>query len=282
MNGSRTLAAGRLLTYFLFTCALLPVQIAAIATRTRLAEQVPMLYHRACCRIMGIDISVSGAPPHRRPTLLISNHSSYLDIIVLAALFPVCFVAKSEVAGWPFFGLLAKLQRTVFVDRRARNVGAHHGEIRRRLEAGDNLILFPEGTSSDGNRTLPFKSALFAAADLEIGGRPLAVQPVSITCTALDDLPIGRRYRPHYAWYGDMDLLPHLWAMAGLGRMRVQVAFHPPTTLAEAGSRKALAAQCWDVVSKSVDDANAGRQPAARVISRAPAPERVATADLNP
>ena len=282
MSGSRTLAAGRLLAYFLFTCAAVPVQLVAMTTRSRLAEQVPMLYHRVCCRIMGLDVSVSGAPAPSRPTLCVSNHSSYLDIIVLAALFPVSFVAKSEVAGWPFFGFLSKLQRTVFVDRRMRNVGAHHDQIRERLEAGDNLMLFPEGTSSDGNRTLPFKSALFAAAGLEIDGRPIPVQPVSITCISVDDLPMGRRFRPFYAWYGDMDLMPHLWSMAGLGRMRVSVTFHPPTTLPQAGSRKALASQCWDVVSQAVVDANAGRTAGPTAPAGSVPVDTVAVADLNP
>ncbi len=282
MTGSRTLAAGRLLVYFLFTCAAIPLQMAALATRSRLAERIPMLYHRACCRIMGLDVSVSGTLNTRRPTLFISNHSSYLDIIVLAALVPGCFVAKSEVAGWPFFGLLAKLQRTVFVDRRARNVGEHQDQIRDRLVAGDNLILFPEGTSSDGNRTLPFKSALFATAGGTIGDRPITVQPVSITCTSLDDMPIGRRFRPFYSWYGDMDLLPHLWGMAGLGRMTVAVRFHPTTTLPEAGSRKALAAHCWKVVAQSVEDANAGRMPVPALIDAAAPPDAMPVADLNP
>ena len=261
MSGSKVLATARLLIYFLFTCAAIPVQLAAIVSRSRLAEIVPVHYHRACCRIMGLDISASGTPSVSRPTLFICNHSSYLDILVLGALIPGYFVTKSEVANWPFFGVLAKLQRTVFVDRRARNAGAHQDRLRQRLEAGDNLILFPEGTSSDGNRTLPFKSALFAAAGLSVGGRPVRVQPVSITCTALDGLPLGRRFRPVYAWYGDMDLAPHLWNMAGLGRLKVAVAFHPPTTLKDAGSRKMLAARCWGVVSAAVVDANAGRRP---------------------
>ena len=282
MSGSKALAASRLLAYFLFTCAALPGQVAALALRSRMAERIPMTYHRICCRIMGLDISAAGTASHRRPTLFICNHSSYLDIMVLGALVPGCFVAKTEVAGWPFFGLLAKLQRTVFVDRRQRNAGAHHDQLRRRLEAGDNLILFPEGTSSDGIRTLPFKSALFAAAGIEVGDRPIAVQPVSITCTALDGMPIGRRFRPFYAWYGDMDLLPHLWGMAGLGRLKVAVAFHPPTTLGEAGSRKALAERCWSVVSAAVTDANAGRPalPAPAAIAARARP--AANPDLNP
>lgn len=259
MSGSRLLALARLLAYFLFTCALIPLQAILLVVRTPLAERLPQIYHRICCRIIGLEISAFGHICESRPTLFICNHSSYLDIMVLGALIRGSFVAKAEVARWPFFGLLAKLQRTVFVDRRTRNAGAHHGRLRQRLAAGDRLILFPEGTSSDGNRTLPFKSALFAAAGTSVGDRPVTVQPVSITCTALDGMPLGRRFRSIYAWYGDMHLLPHLWSLVGLGRLTVVVAFHAPTTLAEMGSRKALATRCWETVAAGVVDANAGR-----------------------
>src|SRR3546814_4926008 len=95
----------------------------------------------------------------------------------------------------------------------------------RRLEAGDDLVLFPEGTSGDGNRVLAFKSALFSVAERRPQGEPLTVQPVSIAYTRLDGLPLGRYLRPFFAWYGDMELGPHLWHAIGLGRVTVMVEF---------------------------------------------------------
>ena len=196
------------------------------------------------------------------PTLFVSNHLSYLDIEVLGSLIPGSFVAKTEVGTWPFFGALARLQRTVFVDRNRRgSADAQRDSLQSRLEAGDNLVLFPEGTSSDGNRTLPFKSALFAAAGLRIDGKPLTVQPVSLACTTLDGIPLGRRLRPIYAWYGDMDLVPHLWNVVKQGQLRITVIFHPPVTLETVRSRKALADHCWRAIAAGVSDANAGRLP---------------------
>ena len=259
---SRTwLAVLRLTAFGAVTLVAAPLQVIALALRIPLRETVPQAYHRLCCRLMGLRLEVMGTPSLTKPTLFIANHSSYLDIPVLGALIRGSFVAKTEVAGWPVFGWLAKLQRTVFVERKPRRVRDQTNTMLARLKAADSLVLFPEGTSSDGNRTLPFKSGLFAVANLAVDGEALTVQPVSITCTRLDGIPLGRRMRGFYAWYGDMDMLPHLWRMAGLGRLTVAVVFHPPVTADAAGSRKALARLCYEHVSAGVAAANAGRQP---------------------
>lgn len=257
--GSIPLALLRCAAYLALTLPLLPVQALLVAARSPLRLRLPLAYHRLCTRLLGLDLEVIGAPTGQRPALFVSNHSSYLDIVVLGALIPGSFVAKSEVGSWPFFGLLAKLQRTVFIDRKARNAAAHRDDMRGRLEAGDALILFPEGTSSDGNRTLPFKTALFSVASLRVGDRPLAVQPVSVTARTLDGMPLGRALRPFYAWYGDMNLVTHLGRMIGLGRIGVRVEFHPPVTIDGFGSRKALADHCWRAVSRGVSEAVSGR-----------------------
>jgi 1-acyl-sn-glycerol-3-phosphate acyltransferase len=238
----------------------MPVQWAVLkAGWSSAGLALPLVYHRVCCRILGLHIDVRGVRSAVRPTLFIANHLSYLDIEVLGALIPGSFVAKMEVGGWPFFGSLARLQRTVFVDRRIGSAGRQRDDIRDRLAAGGNLVLFPEGTSTDGNRTLPFKSALFAVADIEIDGRALMVQPVSLACTAMDGIPLGRRLRSVYAWYGDMELGPHLWTMLKQGRVTVTVIFHPPVTVRSFGSRKALAEHCGRMVAAGLSAANAGR-----------------------
>lgn len=258
--GSSLLGIARIVAYLALTLPLLPLQAALAALRSPLRRRLPVAYHRTCCRLLGLAIEMAGRPTTDRPALFVSNHSSYLDIVVLGALIPGSFVAKTEVGSWPLFGLLAKLQQTVFVDRKARNAASHRDDMRARLAAGDGLILFPEGTSSDGNRTLPFKTALFSVANLRTGNdRPLLVQPVSVTATALDGIPLGWGLRSLYAWYGDMDLLPHLWRMVRLGRLTVRVEFHEPVTIDAFPSRKALADHCWRAVSAGVARAVAGR-----------------------
>jgi len=242
--GSPTLRLARLALYCAWTAGLMPVQLAGLVLRRRWTSTLPVFYHRWCCRILGFRIQVIGTPTSERPVLYAANHISYTDITVLGSVIPGSFIAKSEVARWPFFGWLAKLQRSVFVDRRVRSTVAQRELIGKRLADGDALILFPEGTSGDGNRVRPFKSALFSAAQQGEGIPLVIVQPVSLAYTRLDGIPIGRLYRPFFAWYGALDLAPHLWSMVGLGTVEVVVEFHPPTFFRDCGSRKALAKYC--------------------------------------
>ncbi len=251
-----------LLPYLLYTWFLMPVQALLVATGSRWAERLPIYYHRGVCWLFGLDIEVRGRPDRARPTLFVANHCSYIDIEVFSSLMPVSFIAKSEVKRWPLFGSLARLQRTVFVDRKRGSTAGQRDEIAARLAVGDNLMLFPEGTSDDGNRTLPFYSALFSVAERRLSGnRPLPVQPVSIAYTELNGFPVGRALRPLLAWYGDMELAPHLWHFAGLGRVKVVVEFHESVTIDQFSSRKALSEHCRAKIAKGMADAISGRLP---------------------
>lgn len=240
----------------------MPLQAIAVACRLRLARSLPRFYHRMIARIMGFDVVVSGMPVEAPPVLFVGNHVSYLDITVLGSVVETSFIAKAEIAAWPLFGWLAKLQRSVFVERRSARAGAQRDEIAERLAAGDSLVLFPEGTSDDGVHVLPFRTALFGVAEREVAGRPLTVQPFSIAYTRLHGVPIGREWQPVYAWYGDMDLPSHLWRVLGLGRARIDLMFHPPVTLPAFASRKALADHCFAAVRDGVLRAHAGVLPA--------------------
>jgi 1-acyl-sn-glycerol-3-phosphate acyltransferase len=256
---SPTLGLARLALYFAWTLSLMPAQAAGLALRRSWTRTLPVFYHRWCCRILGFRIQVIGTPTAKRPVLFAANHISYTDITILGSLIPGSFVAKAEVAKWPFFGWLAKLQRSVFVDRQMRSTASQRDAIGERLAGGDALILFAEGTSGDGNRVLPFKSALFAAAQRGMGFPPVIVQPVSLAYVRLDGIPIRRLYRPFFAWYGAVDLAPHMWSMVGLGTVDVVVQFHPPAFLADCGSRKALAGYCHARVAGGLVGALFGR-----------------------
>lgn len=259
--GSFGRALFRLLPYAAWTVLLLPIQIFAVICWPRLARALPRWYHHTVCHLFGIEVRVLGEINDRRPTLFAANHVSYLDIMVLGSLIEGSFVAKAEVGKWPIFGLLAKLQRTVFVDRRAASVRTQRSMLLARLEAHDNLILFPEATSHDGMRVRPFKSALLSAAAIRTDRGALPVQPVSIAYTRLDGIPLGRALRPLVAWYGDMTIGGHMWSLLGLGRLTVEVRFHPPVTLDAFESRKQLTEYCFDKVSHGMAASNAGRAP---------------------
>jgi len=272
--GSSSLGLARLALYLAWTASLLPVQVVGLALGCRWTSTLPVFYHRCCCRIFGLQIRVIGSPTAGRPVLFASNHVSYTDITVLGSVIPGSFIAKAEVADWPFFGWLAKLQRSVFVDRQARSAAKQRDAIGDRLAGGEALILFPEGTSGDGNRVLPFKSALFGATQRGTELPRVIVQPVSVAYTRLDGIPIGRLYRPFFAWYGAANLAPHMWSMIGLGTVEVVVQFHSPTTFADWGTRKALATYCHARVSGGVAAALFGRPQ--------PMPEPPKTAARDP
>ncbi len=255
---TRVISILKLTVFAGFTIPLMPVQLLLILLRLPVGRWLPVYVHRVYCWILGLKVECHGTPSAHRPVLFVSNHTSWIDIVVLSSVIPVSFIAKHEVAGWPFFGWLAKLQRTVFVERRLARTVEHRDEIQSRLAAGDSLVLFPEGTSNDGNRVLPFKSAFFAVAERAPAGS-LVVQPVSIAYTRLDGIPMGRRLRHLFAWYGDMELAPHLWTVLGVGRGTVEVRFHPPAPLDEIANRKALAAYCYDQVRDGVVEALTGR-----------------------
>ncbi len=228
----------------LVSLVLIPLQWLSIRLGLRSQEILPRIWHKVAGRLVGIKVRQIGHPSPDRPLLITANHASWVDITVLGSLIPLSFIAKSEVSGWPIFGLLAKLQRTVFVNRTRRTeTGQAADEIAERMAAGDAMVLFAEGTSNDGNCVLPFRSALLGAATRALGdedGSTVWVQPLSIAYQGFYGLPMGRAHRPHVAWYGDMELPGHLWGIFTRGALDVIVTWGEPVLVDKATDRKAL------------------------------------------
>jgi lyso-ornithine lipid O-acyltransferase len=213
----------------LVTLVLLPVQLLALWRDWPLRRRLPRTWHRIACYLLGIRIRQHGRLESRRPLMLAANHASWKDILVLGAVADVVFIAKAEVAGWPVFGLLAKLQKTIFVVReQKRKAGEQVNEIAERLAAREVVVLFPEGTTSDGNRLLEVKSSLFGAAAAAVSSAPegvVYVQPVSIAYTGLYGMPMGRYHRPIAAWPGDIEMVPHLKGVLKAQALDVDIDF---------------------------------------------------------
>ena len=258
---SRLRAAFIVAAFLAITSVGMPVQWLFLKLRWSAARTFPHRYHRLVAALFGMHIKVAGEPVSGEGVLMVANHTSWLDIVIFSAAAPISFIAKSEVASWPFFGTLARLQRTVFVERQRRSsTGQTRDVIRDRLLAGDALVLFPEGTSHDGNTVLPFKSALLGAAEARLaGGQHVKVQPISVAFTGLHGVPMGRENRPLFAWYGDMEMVPHLWEALLAGPLDVVVQFHEPLSL-DRMDRKSLAARAQKIVQAGQAQALAGRQ----------------------
>jgi 1-acyl-sn-glycerol-3-phosphate acyltransferase len=249
------------------TIVLLPFQWIAVKLGFGLQRRIPQLYHRMVCKLVGVKISVVGQRSADTPLMIVSNHVSWLDISVITASAPVVFIAKQEVAGWPIFGLLAKLQRTVFVNRNHRHKTADvNAEIARRLAGGDPVVLFGEGTSSDGNRVLEFRSALIGATREAVAQAEhvtrVYIQPLSIAYTGMLGLPLGRQHRPLIAWYGDFELAPHLAEVLRRGSIDVTLTWGAPIPVDETSDRKATTRTLENEVRRMTSLALCGR-PAA-------------------
>jgi 1-acyl-sn-glycerol-3-phosphate acyltransferase len=256
----------------LVTFPLMPVQWAAIKLDWPLRRRIPVFYHRMMCRLLGIRVRNIGAPIDARPLLIVANHSSWMDISILTSLTPVIFVAKSEIARWPLFGLLAKLQRTVFVERdRRQKTGEVNAEIARRLAEGDPVLLFGEGTAGDGNRVMPFRSALIGAARDAIAASEHAsqvwIQPVSLAYVSQHGIPFGRHLRPRAAWYGKTSLVPHLKRVARQGAIDVVVTWGEPIRYDADTDRKALTKLLESSVRAFTIAALRGVAPAPRTVA---------------
>lgn len=251
---------------------LIPVQWLAVRIDLGVAKRIPLILHRLMIRLVGAHVAVIGDPSASRPLLLCANHVSWLDISVLGSLFPLSFIAKAEVGQWPVFGLFARLSRTIFVDRTRRSATADtNAEIADRLKSGDTLVLFAEGTSSDGNRVLPFRASLLGGARNAMTGaaREVLIQPVAIAYRGYRGLPMGRDRRPLYCWYGDMELVPHLLGVLADGAIDIEVHFGRPVAVDGAFERKRMARELEGACRAMLVEALTGRTPTA-IASGAP------------
>jgi 1-acyl-sn-glycerol-3-phosphate acyltransferase len=256
-------AWGRLFVFGALTVILMPVQALSVLFRWPSRRWIPVKYHRALCVLLGVRVNVIGVCAQRRPLLIIANHSSWLDIVIISAAAPVIFVAKREVASWPFFGLLAKLQRSVFVDRQRRHkTGEVNAEIAQRLLDGDPVVLFGEGTSSDGNRVLPFRTALIGSAHTALNAANVGhvtMQPLSLVYVGRYGLPFGRVERRTLAWYGGIDLWPHLMNVLRRGAIDVILTWGEPVAYDAETDRKQIAVAMETTVRRNAAAARRGQ-----------------------
>ena len=211
---------------------------------------VPWFFQRGIKNSFGIKTVVEGRPARDRQTIYVSNHLSYLDIPLIGSYVFGSFVARGDLSGWPLFGYMSKMQQTIFISRERGDAAEGKNQLEKQLKEGKNLIIFAEGTSSDGSAVLPFKSSLFGLAMEKPAGNPLQVQPITISLLEVDGRPATcGAVRDLYAWHGDMDLVPHIRQFAKLRGAKLKVTFHPPRDAASYTDRKKLCQDCYDDVA---------------------------------
>jgi 1-acyl-sn-glycerol-3-phosphate acyltransferase len=219
-------------------------------TKGHFAYIYPRAYHAFLCRVFGIRVIVDGDIATGKNLVYVGNHISYLDIEALGSILHGSFVAKKEVESWPFFGLMGKMQRTMYISRNPADAPRETKAMMERMEEGIPLIIFPEGTSSDGTRILPFKSSFFEI----FLNKDIRIQPFTISVVEFDGRKVDNQtLRDCYAWYGDMTLTPHLWNFAkGKGAI-LKITFQEPIPSSAFENRKMLSAAAHESVSRGLD-----------------------------
>jgi lyso-ornithine lipid O-acyltransferase len=221
---------------------------------------LPLLFFRCLLKVFGVRLKIAGPRP-LPGTLLVANHVSWFDILAIGAIMPLSFVAKSDVKGWPFLGQLSGLQRTVYVDRRRGRHNKTDGDaLTERLVDGDTMVIFAEGTNSDGIKVLPFKSTLFAGVErlAKADGQRPPVQAMSLAYSRLHDMAMGRRQRLGYAWLGEVGLASHFLFMLASGPITFELMFHEPLPETMKSQRKQMARALQAQVAGGLEDMRYG------------------------
>ncbi|MBV9064364.1 MAG: 1-acyl-sn-glycerol-3-phosphate acyltransferase [Methylobacteriaceae bacterium] len=260
LRGILALAGFALLVLFA-----LPLQWLARRCNWPLQHRLPLLFCRVTCGLLGIRPRFHGRTSGRSPHMIVPNHVSWTDVLVLGCRqAPLRFVAKSEVAGWPLFGAIARLTGTVFLERqRRRSILRVNGALSHHLGAGEDVVVFAEATTGDGSRLKRFKAPHFAALHDFLSSRPqepyATVTPVGMAYVRRHGLPLGRHGRAEVAWYGDSALLPHLWMLVTRGGIDCEVTYGAPIRFHRDSDRKAVARDTEAAVRALVNGSLTGR-----------------------
>jgi 1-acyl-sn-glycerol-3-phosphate acyltransferase len=240
-----------------------PLQQLARRRGWGISDQIPPFFARTICALLGLRVRFEGAGLGPKPRMIVVNHVSWSDILVLASRETPCFVAKSEVANWPLLGAFARVQDTIFVRRDSRTeVPRVNAAMAEKMVAGEDVLLFGEGTSSDGAGVLSFKPSHFAAARDVFRLFPetaeVTIQPAAITYTHARGKPLDEKGRRTLAWFGDADLAPHIWLLLKNAPVDCVVGFGVPLAFKADSDRKAMALETEQRV-RALAEAQIGR-----------------------
>ena len=238
-----------LLKFVIFGTLVVPLIITSFFGRgflPLLDKWFPLIFHKLLIWLLSVKIKYEGNKQKSKEcNLYVCNHISYLDIPILGSLTPLRFVAKSEVKDWPIFGFLSKLARTVYIKREKSDTLLQKNKIFDLLSVGEKLLIFPEATTSDGNRVLPFKSSVFSALE----NQSFLIQPLVIIYSDLNGIPINRWLRPVIAWYGHMELYSHLEILKDVKFITVKIIYLDCINTNDFDNRKDLSKYLENIIN---------------------------------
>ena len=241
----------KLIIIFISTIFLIVLKIVCQIISKNLSYKIVQIFHKSILWLINININVIGNPSkNKKGILYVSNHLSYIDIPILGSLIPGKFVAKSEISDWPIIGFLCKIGNTIFIKRNIGYLKKNKTLIKNQINNGENILLFPEGTTSDGLRVLDFKSSMFFSLERE----DLIIQPVVIKYKTVNGLPINRYIMPMIAWYGDMELKHHILNVVNSFSISATIIFLKPINSKNYHDRKDMTFMLQNVIELTYSD----------------------------
>ncbi len=217
--------------------------------KLRIVSHLIQLFTLCLIKIINIRIKVTGDKKFLPGTFFVANHLSYIDGFVLAALFPIIYVGKSELKKWPLIGLMSDFSGTFYIDRSRKNhIAEYIDKIASALKSGTNVLFFPEGTSSDGRNLLPFKAAFFEAP-ISAGSR---IVPVSIIYTSINGEPVTEENKDSVYWYGDMTFADHFFRLLSFWKLDVEVKIHPVVDIGTKGDNALLRKRACEMAYEAI------------------------------
>jgi lyso-ornithine lipid O-acyltransferase len=269
------------LIFLIFALLTYPFLISHRA-RSLVRTRGTQIWARLLLRLIGIKVITQGLDPSLRNSryLIVSNHLSYLDIAIIASVFPAMFVAKREVEKWPIIGLLAKLGGTIFVNREDTHDSVSCAyRVSHALRSGSSVQVFPESTTSDGTQVLPFKALFFASAIRA----DAPILPLSLNFQIVNGRPLDHQTREMLCWYGDMEFMPHFWNILKIESAEVSLMFHQPVKVSREYGAEAIARRVQYEITNGFDYHKVSAIEAARAevpVEFAAAREQAPTAEL--
>ena len=235
----------KFLIFILLTIFLILFKTSLDLVTKRISQKIVQIFHKLVLWLVNINVEVIGERNlDNLPTLYVSNHLSYLDIPVLGSRLNGRFIAKNEISNWPIIGFLSKVGNTIFINRNLRFLKTNKSIIFDYISRGDNLILFPEGTTSDGIRVLRFKSSLLTSLEQ----KNILIQPIVIKYESINGIPLTRWLKPIIVWYGDMELKPHLINILKLFSIKAKITILPPLNGKDFTNRKDMTSTLHHVI----------------------------------
>lgn len=255
---SQTRAIIRFALVIVWTLLLCTPAIITYHLHREMHERMVRLYFQGALKILGVKVGEKGFDNIPKDSVMfVSNHTSYLDILVLGSKIAVRFTPKIEISKWPVINLLVNLSLPVYISRSASKSLEEKQRIKDIIESGDSILIFPESTTNDGKEVLPFKSSMFSIAEPDEDAHEddhIAIQPISIVYTHIDGEPADASNMDKVAWYGDMKFLPHFWNLLAARGAKVKIMYHSELYYEDFGDRKSLSKHCEEVISKGVEE----------------------------